>query len=197
MKDWDIITKSHGELLAELLNIPAEVFTERTLREILETPMTIKGIGEKRAEKIRVLKEISRRWFSEQHRLRVINGPEDVARHLMPKLKGENQEHFMLLALNIHHRLIGTSVVSVGSLSGAVVHPREVFRDAMGYSASAIIVAHNHPSGRPAPSKEDIKVTQHLMLCGDIMEIPVLDHVILGDNLFYSYKENKVGRIKL
>ena len=102
-----------------------------------------------------------------------------------------------LLALNIHHRLIGTSVVSVGSLSGAVVHPREVFRDAMGYSASAIIVAHNHPSGRPAPSKEDIKVTQHLMLCGDIMEIPVLDHVILGDNLFYSYKENKVGRIKL
>ena len=106
MKDWDIITKSHGELLAELLNIPAEVFTERTLREILEAPMTIKGIGEKRAEKIRVLKEISRRWFSEKNRLRVINGPEDVARHLMPKLKGENQEHFMLLALNIHHRLI-------------------------------------------------------------------------------------------
>ena len=82
--------------------------------------------------------EISRRWFSEQHRLRVINGPEDVARHLMPKLKGEIQEHFMLLALNIHHRLIGTSVVSVANLSGAVVHPREVFRDAMGYSASAI-----------------------------------------------------------
>ena len=100
MKDWDIIMKSHGELLAELLNIPAEVFTERTLREI--------------------------------------NGSEDVARHLMPKLKGENQEHFMLLALNIHHRLIGTSVVSVANLSGAVVHPREVFRDAMGYSASAI-----------------------------------------------------------
>ena len=107
------------------------------------------------------------------------------------------KSHGELLALNTHHRLIGTSVVSVGSLSGAVVHPREVFRDAMGYSASAIIVAHNHPSGRPAPSKEDIKVTQRLMLCGDSMEIPVLDHVILGDNLFYSYKENKVRRIKL
>ena len=58
-------------------------------------------------------------------------------------------------------------------------------------------MAHNHPSGRPVPSKEDIKVTQRLMLCGDIMEIPVLDHVMLGDNLFYSYKENKVRRIKL
>ena len=188
--------KSHGELLAELLDIPEKVFEGLTLREIMTAPKAIKGIEEKDAEKISILKELARRWFSDQNRLRVINGPEDVARHLIDKIKGDNREHFMMIALNLHHRIIGTSIISVGNLTQAVVHPREVFRAAMWYSAAFIIVAHNHPSGRPAPSKEDIRVTKKLIQCGKIMEIPVLDHVILGDNIFYSYKENKVKRIR-
>ncbi len=188
--------KSHGELLAELLDIPENVFAGLPLREIMTAPRAVQGIEEKDVEKINILKELSRRWFSDQNQLRKINGPEDVARHLIAKIKGDNREHFMMIALNTQHRLIGTSIISVGGLAQAIVHPREVFRAAMWYSASCIIVAHNHPSGRPAPSKEDIRVTKRLIQCGKIMEIPVLDHVILGNNVFYSYKENKVKRIR-
>lgn len=192
MRDGDITIKSNRELLAEILDISEDVFETLTLREIMTAPQAIKGLGEKEAEKIRILKELSRRWFMAPTPRQKVGGAADVARYLMPRFKDENREHLILLVLNIKDVIIATPTVSIGSLTSAVVHPREVFRAAIYYSAASVIVVHNHPSGDPSPSEEDKRVTERLFQCGKIMQIPVLDHVIIGDLLFYSFKEDKI-----
>ncbi len=192
MRNGDIIRKRNGELLSELLEISEEVFAARTLREIMTAPQAIKGIGKKEVEKISILKELSRRWFMTPNSRQKVDGAEDVARYLMPRLKDENQEHLIVVVLNTRHVIIAAPTVSIGSLTGAVVHPREVFQAAIYYSAAAVILVHNHPSGDPSPSNPDKKVTKRIFQCGKIMEIPVLDHVIIGNLLFYSFKEDKI-----
>lgn len=196
MRDGDMTTKRDGELLAELLNIPKTVFETRTLREIMMAPQAIKGIGEKRTKKILMLKELSRRWFMTPNLRQKIDGAEDVARYLMPRLKDENKEHLILIVLNSKKFIVATPIVSVGSLTSAVVHPREIFRTAIYYSAASVILVHNHPSGEPDPSDADKKITKKLFQCGKIMQIPVLDHVIIGNLLFYSFKEDKIKSLK-
>ncbi len=196
MRDWDMRTKRDGELLAKLLNIPEPLLAAHTLREIVTAPQAIRGIGEKRREKIEVFTELARRWFTTQYQLEEIHGPQDVAYYLMPRFKAENREQFVLMALNVQNGIIATRIIAVGSLTAAVVHPREVFREAILYSASAIVVAHNHPSGVPEPSREDKLVTRQLKKCGEIMDIPVLDHVILGENSFYSFKEKRTRTLE-
>ena len=192
MKDGDLMTKRDVELLAELLGIPEAVFESRTLREIMMAPQAIKGVGEKRAQKIRMMKELARRWFMMPNPRLKVDGAEDLARYLMPRLKDENREHLILIALNIKNAIIAASTVSIGTLTSAVVHPSEVFRAALYYSAASVILVHNHPSGDPSPSDADKKITKRLFQCGKIMEIPVLDHVIIGNLLFYSFKEDKI-----
>lgn len=128
-------------------------------------------------------------------RLRV-DCAEDVARYLMPKLKDENQEHLILIVLNTKDYIIAAPTVSIGSLTGAVVHPREVFQAALHYSAASVILDHNHPSGDPSPSDADKKVTKRIFQCGKIMDIPVLDHIIIGNLLFYSFKEDTIKRLE-
>jgi DNA repair protein RadC len=93
------------------------------------------------------------------------------------------------MLLNTKHHVLAVHTVSIGSLSASIVHPREVFREAMYHAAAAIVLIHNHPSGDPSPSKEDICVTRKLIQTGAIMDIPVLDHIIIGDNKYISLKE--------
>ena len=93
-----------------------------------------------------------------------------------------DREIFAVMLLNTKNRVIGINVVSVGSLTASVVHPREVFKAACLANATNIILTHNHPSGDPAPSKEDISITSRLVQAGRLMDIPVLDHIIIGDN---------------
>jgi DNA repair protein RadC len=119
-----------------------------------------------------------------------ITSPEDCVGLLMPLLRYETHEKFVVIILNAKNKVLGIRQISEGSLSSAVVHPREVFQKAIMNHAAAIICAHNHPSGDPTPSKEDKDLTSTLAATGKILGIPVLDHVVVGDGLYYSFKEH-------
>jgi DNA repair protein RadC len=118
-----------------------------------------------------------------------ISGMDDVIKAVKPMIADQNKEFFIALYLNTKNGIIKQEVVSVGSLSANVVHPREVFRTACILSASSIIVAHNHPSGDPMPSRQDIELTKKLVEAGKIMGIDVLDHVIIGQDSCYGFQE--------
>jgi DNA repair protein RadC len=109
-----------------------------------------------------------------------IRGPDDVVRLVGPKLRKETREHFLVLLLNARHEVMGQETVSVGSLNASIVHPREVFRPAVVASAAATVLAHNHPSGDPEPSEEDLAITKRLVQVGELLGISVLDHVIVA-----------------
>ena len=117
-----------------------------------------------------------------------IQSPDDVNTIIQSYLNGVDREHFIVLLLNQKNGIIGINTVSVGNLSSSIVHPREVFKPAIVAGAASIIVAHNHPSGDPTPSSNDIYVTTRLKEAGDILGIAVLDHVIIGDGCYVSLK---------
>jgi DNA repair protein RadC len=117
----------------------------------------------------------------------VLRTSADVARALRPLFDGIDREKFIVLLLNAKHIPIGVNTVSVGSLTASIVSPREVFKPAIVGNAAAVLLAHNHPSGDPAPSPEDIELTKRLRDAGELLGIRVLDHVILGDGRHYSF----------
>lgn len=119
-----------------------------------------------------------------------IGAPGDVYRLAQEYLDGADREHFGVLLLNTLHRIIGIHTVTIGVLNGSLVHPREVFKPAILGSAAALILFHNHPSGDPTPSGEDRKVTRQLVKAGQVIGIPVLDHVIIGDGRYHSFQES-------
>lgn len=111
---------------------------------------------------------------------RPIRGPDDVVEVLGRKVRRAQQEHFLVLLLNARHEVIGKETVSVGSLNASIVHPREVFKPAVLASAASVVLIHNHPSGDPEPSEEDLSITRRLVECGELLGIQVLDHVIVA-----------------
>lgn len=111
-----------------------------------------------------------------------ISCAEDVVRICGPQLRGSDREHFWALALNTKNQLLRTVEVSVGSLNASIVHPRELFKEAVRLSAASVVVVHNHPSGDPTPSGADIQLTRRLVKAGDVLGIEVLDHVVIGDS---------------
>jgi DNA repair protein RadC len=113
-----------------------------------------------------------------------------VARLLQTVLAGVDREHCLVLLLDVKHRLIGLNTVAIGSLTAAVVHPREVFKPAILANAASVIVAHNHPSGDPTPSQEDKLLTRKLVLAGEALSIKVLDHLVLGEGGYYSFADH-------
>jgi DNA repair protein RadC len=112
-----------------------------------------------------------------------------VATLLQAVLAGADREHCLVVLLDRKNRLIGLNTVSIGSLTAAVVHPREVFKPAILANAASVIVAHNHPSGDPEPSQEDKLLTRKLALAGEALSIQVLDHLVLGQGRYYSFKD--------
>ena len=150
----------------------------------------IDGVGQVKAATLQAAIELGRRLAMQSAgKIQVIHGPEDVAQFAMPRFRFEQKEHFAVMLLNTKNHIIGMPEVSVGSLSASVVHPREVFRAAIDYAAASMILLHNHPSGDPTPSREDIAVTERLVKAGKVMDIPVLDHVVIGNERFTSLKE--------
>jgi DNA repair protein RadC len=111
----------------------------------------------------------------------------DAARLLLPLFAGADRERFVVVLLDAKHRPIGVNTVSVGSLTASIVHPREVFKPAIAGNSAALLLAHNHPSGDPAPSSEDVELTKRLREAGELVGIRVLDHVILGDGKHHSF----------
>src|SRR4030067_2231161 len=157
-------------------------------KSVLEL-MNNTGLPKVKATQVIACMELGRRIFYEdKSRVPTIKTPEEVFKYLsdMQKL---TKEQFRGLYLNTRNRLIHDEVVAMGSLNLSVVHPREVFRPAVEYGAAAVILAHNHPSGDPEPSTEDIKITKQLVEAGKLMEIEVLDHLIIGEEKFVSLKE--------
>ncbi len=119
----------------------------------------------------------------------VIRSPEDGAKYVMEDMRFLSQEHFVCLYLNTKNQVIHKRTVFIGSLNSSIVHPREVFKEAFKRSAASFICVHNHPSGDPTPSREDIEVTRRLFECGNLIGIELLDHLVIGDKKFVSLKE--------
>jgi DNA repair protein RadC len=119
-----------------------------------------------------------------------INSMDDVVRVVKPMIADANKEFFIALFLNTKNGVLKQEIISIGSLNANVVHPREIFKTACMISASSIIVAHNHPSGDPTPSREDIEITKKIYEAGKMMGIEVLDHVIIGYDRNYGFKES-------
>ncbi len=117
-----------------------------------------------------------------------INSPDDVNKIIQSYLNGVDREHFVIVLLNRKNGIIGINTVSVGDLSSSIVHPREVFKPAIVAGAASIIICHNHPSGDPTPSSQDLLVTKRIKAAGDILGIEVLDHIIIGDGCYASLK---------
>jgi len=153
-----------------------------------------KGIGNDKAATLIAAFEISRRilsqskWFSDKK----ITSPKDIADIFIPMLKDELKEKFIIVCLNSANKIIKIETISVGSLNSSVVHPREIFKAAIENSSASIILIHNHPSGNPEPSNEDIAITKKMVEAGKILDIPVFDHLIIAGNNYTSFVERRL-----
>lgn len=156
----------------------------------IEELTAIKGIGIAKGVKVLAAMELGKRMSSlKQEESYFIRTPEDGANFVMEDMKNLKQEHFVVLFLNTKNKVIHRKTIFIGGLNSSIVHPREVFREAVRHSAASIICLHNHPSGDPTPSREDIYVTNRLVKSGKMMGIEVLDHIIIGNRQFVSLKE--------
>lgn|SRR5690554_743218 len=196
---------SNAELLAILLrtgaaglsalDLATTILTQfQTLDEIAAAGIgelsQIKGMGQSKAVQVLAAFELGRRLqvlaVSQSGR---VSSPGDVAELVMPKLRFLKQEHFLVIHLNTKNRILSIETISMGTLDSSLVHPREVFKTAVKNSSAALILAHNHPSGEPHPSNEDLNITRRLKEVGDLLGIPILDHIIIGDNKYISLRE--------
>lgn len=196
---------SNAELLAILLRtgsstesvfnlaqrILAEIGQIQGLHEISINELTkIKGIGPAKAIQIKAAIELGRRIAKASNSEKyTVRSPKDVADYLMEDLCYLKQENFISLLLDTKNNIVAKETISIGTLNSSIIHPREVFKPAIKKSISAIIVVHNHPSGDPTPSREDIEVTKRLKNAGDILGIELLDHIIIGDHKYISLKD--------
>jgi len=151
---------------------------------------SIRGIGPAKAAQLKASFELGRRFLS----LPLSEGlkldkSQQVFAHFSPRLRGAKKEYFIIILLDQKNKVIRDVTISEGSLTSTVVHPREVFSPAVRESAASVIFVHNHPSGDPAPSREDQAMTKRLVDAGNIMGIPVLDHVIIGDERYFSFAD--------
>ncbi|AUJ26128.1 hypothetical protein A21D_03088 [Virgibacillus dokdonensis] len=163
-----------------------KLLNDATIEELI----AIKGIGRAKGVLVLAAIELGKRMNGFQSGDRyVIRSPEDGADYIMEDMRVLNQEHFVALFLNTKNQVIHRQTIFIGSLNASIVHPREVFREAVKRSAASIIVAHNHPSGDPTPSREDIHVTRRLVESGKMIGIELMDHLIIGNRKFVSLKE--------
>jgi DNA repair protein RadC len=156
----------------------------------LEELSQVRGIGLAKAAQIKAAVELASRveGYSESTRKTIVKTPEDVARLVLGRLKDKKKEYFLAVLLDTRNQLIKVAEISVGSLDSSIVHPREVFKEAISASAAAVIFVHNHPSGDTEASEDDVKLTKRLDEAGEIIGIEVLDHIIIGGKNHASLK---------
>ncbi|MEG0951204.1 MAG: DNA repair protein RadC [Niameybacter sp.] len=156
----------------------------------LESLMSIKGIGKVKAIQILALLEMSKRLSRTKSGEKMKwQSPTDVANYFMETLRHKKMEQFLVVYLDTKCKCLGYEEISRGSLNASIVHPREVFKGAILKSAYSIIALHNHPSGDPTPSREDVQITSKLKSSGEMLGIGLLDHIVIGDGAFISLKE--------
>lgn len=154
--------------------------------------MKVKGVKEAKATQILAMCELYKRFKVSELTQVKISKPSDVAELVLDELRMLRQEVLILITLDTKNKVISKKEVFKGGLNSSLVHPREIFREAVKDSAASIIICHNHPSGDPTPSRDDINITTRLKECGKMMGIELLDHLIIGDNRFISLKEKDI-----
>jgi DNA repair protein RadC len=152
--------------------------------------MKVPGIGPAKATTIVAAIELGKRAFSSlPDAPTVIENPETAAALLANQLMWQSQERFAVLLLDVKHRLLSTQIISIGTATETIAHPRDIFREVIRQGATRVIVAHNHPSGQLEPSPEDISLTRQLLSGAQLLGIPLLDHLILGNGNFSSLRQ--------
>ena len=184
-------------LATEVLKLVKDVSDLKSIT--LSKLININGIGAVKAVEFLAAIELGRRVYEQReldNNLKC-NSAEKIFRHFRSEFDGLSQEHFYCLYLNSQKKLIDKKLLFKGTLNKSLIHPREVFKEAYLSSAAYIICIHNHPSGSVIPSNDDINVTDELVKIGILQKIPVIDHIIVGNNNYYSFYENNlIGRVK-
>jgi DNA repair protein RadC len=189
------IVLGHGRANASALDLANTLLArvggaDGLARARIEDLTKIDGIGPARAAQILAAVELGRRTLTRGGRHRVqVTSPRTVADLLLPQYGNRPVEQFGVVLLDTKHRVLRTTILSVGTLDSSIVHPREIFREATAAGAAAIVLFHNHPSGDPEPSEDDLRLTQRMMAAGVLMGIDVIDHVILADVRYCSLRE--------
>jgi DNA repair protein RadC len=185
----------HGRANASALDLANAVLTavaglDRLARARYDELRRIPGIGVARAAQIVAAVELGRRTLTRVGRERIqITSPRVLAEMLLPQYGSRAVEQFGVVLLDTKHRVLRTTVVTVGTVDASIVHPREIFREAASAGAAAIVLFHNHPSGDPEPSQDDVVLTRRVAAAGILMGIDVVDHVILADARYCSMRE--------
>ncbi|MBA2302419.1 MAG: DNA repair protein RadC [Acidobacteria bacterium] len=190
------IVLGHGRANVSALDLANAILADGGLRALLRARpgelLRLPGIGVARAAQVLAAIELGRRSFTRGDEVRPqLSSPRSVAEYLLPQFGNRAVEQFGVLLLDTKHRVLRASILSVGTLDASIVHPREVFREATAAGAAALVLFHNHPSGDPEPSDEDVRLTERLAAAGILMGIDVLDHVILADVKYYSFREQR------
>ena len=199
-------TLSEAELLAIVLRTGTSgmnsiemcrhIFTSINLKKLsrctIQELVKIRGIGPTKACQIVSVFELSRRLetYIEEQKPKV-SCPDEIYRFIYPKIREEKQEKFIILCLDTKNQIISDKTIFIGSLDSSIVHPREIFKTALLMSAASIVLIHNHPSGDPTPSREDIVITNRIIESGKLLGITVWDHLIIGDSCYVSLKQEE------
>ncbi len=185
----------HCDVLGVAAALLASAGDVRTLSRVTaQVLMRTPGVGPSRAARLLAAVELGRRALAAPKTARPrLATPREVGAYLLPRHAGHREERFGVLLLDTKHRPIVTLVISLGILDASLVHPREVFRAATEHSAAAVVLFHNHPSGDPTPSADDIALTRRLVQAGDLMGIAVVDHIVLGDGCWHSVRDAVPG----
>jgi DNA repair protein RadC len=166
----------------------------RRLHQVPEEELiAVRGIGRDRARRLLAAAELGRRLWPDGDSTPLVRGPESVY-ELCRDIRSMNREHFVGFYLNSRNQVLRREIISIGSLNASIVHPREVFTPAIAVSAASLVLAHNHPSGDPTPSEEDLAITRRLLEAGRIIGIDVLDHVVVARESYASFKERRLLR---
>jgi DNA repair protein RadC len=189
------IVLGHGRARASALDLANALLVAGGLSGLVRARhgelRKVPGIGAARAAQVLAAIELGRRTLARAGEIRPqLSSPRAVAEFLLPQFGNRPVEQFGVLLLDTKHRVLRASVLSIGTLDASIVHPREVFREAAAAGAAAIVLFHNHPSGDPEPSEDDVRLTERLMAAGVLMGIDVIDHVVLADVKYYSFREN-------
>jgi DNA repair protein RadC len=184
--------KSVLEIARELISTEGNLAMLAT--KTVDSLQKVSGIGKDKAATIAAAFELSRRilsqskWFSNQK----VTSPQEIADIFIPILRDDTKERFIVVCLNSSNKIIKHETISIGNLNSSIVHPREIYKVAIDCSSASIILIHNHPSGNPEPSSEDIRITKKIVESGQILDIPVFDHLIIAGETYTSFVEKRL-----
>jgi DNA repair protein RadC len=185
-------TGTKGENVIDMSNrLILEYGLDKLFDCSLKELQKIKGVGQTKAMQLLAMAELGKRYNQSKKQIKKITCAKDVFDCFNEKLKNKQQEEFWVLLLNTQNIIIKEELITKGILDCALIHPREVFKPAIKNSCSKIILVHNHPSGNPFPSKEDLDITQKLIEAGNQLDIKILDHVIIGFDTYWNWVERE------